>query len=291
MGVKRFKTFITIVEKGTFAKAAAALYLTPAAVSQQMKALEKELDLILFDRNKRPPEPSLAAHALMPKAKELIRVYDDLLHSLSVEYVNHENLDIGSVPTTMAGIMPIALKALQDKHDQLHTRIYPGQSDDLFAQVDRGFLDVALLTQPHTISAQLRWQPLIEEPLVVLVSQDIQSDDPCEILQTQPFIRFARKAWVGKLIEQWLVDNQIKVHEKMEIDTLESATAMVHNKLGVSIIPWNSCSSLQYNDIKAIPLGDSAKPRILGVLSRRDSQKHRLIDLLFDALRNVVEQS
>lgn len=291
MGVKRFKTLIAIAEQGTFAKAALVLYLTPAAVSQQMKVLESELNLALFDRNKRPPELSSAAHALIPKAKELVRIYDDLLHSLSVESVSHENLDIGSVPTTMTGIMPRALKELQDRHDQLHTRIYPSQSEDLLAQVDRGFLDVALLTQPPIIYSHLLWQPILEEPLVVLASKDTQSEDPREILQTQPFIRFARKAWVGKMIEQWLLDNNIKVHEKMEIDTLESATAMVRNNLGVSIIPWNCCSSAQYHDIKAIPLGDSAKPRILGVLRRRDSQKHKLIDLLFDELSHIAQQN
>lgn len=289
MGVKRFKTLIAIAEQGTFAKAAASLYLTPAAVSQQMKVLEEELNLSLFDRNKRPPELSSSAHALIPKAKELVRVYDDLVYSSSVETLSHENLDIGSVPTTMAGIMPQALSALQDSHDQLHTRIYPGQSEDLLTQVDRGFLDVALLTEPPTVYSHLLWQPLIEEPLVVLAPKDTASDDPREILQTYPFIRFARKAWVGKLIENWLLENHIKVHEKMEIETLESATAMVRNNLGVSIIPWNCCSSVQYHDIKAIPLGDSAKPRVLGVLRRRDSQKHQLIDILFTKLNNIVK--
>jgi len=45
-------------------------------------------------------------------------------------------------------------------------------------------------------------------------------------LRTQSFIRFARKAWVGKAIDQWLLNNQINVHETMELDTLEATAAM-----------------------------------------------------------------
>lgn len=54
---------------------------------------------------------------------------------------------------------------------------------------------------------------------------------------------------------------------------------------------WISCSNMQSHDIKTIPLGDSAKPRILEMLRSRDAQKHRVIDLLFEELRYVVEKN
>lgn len=290
MGLPRFKTLIAIAELGSFTEAAKAVYLTPAAVSQQMKALEEELDISLFDRSKRPPQLNPAGYALVPKARELLKKYEALKPSLTGAADKVENLTIGTVPTTMTGIMPMALKALQKDQNNLHIRIYPALSDDLYAQVDRGFLDAAILTQPPTLYKHLLWRPFAEEPLVVLASKQTKSNDAREILETQPFIRFARKAWVGKMIDQWLIKNNIQVHEKMELDTLEAIAAMVINNLGVSIVPMSCCSVPEQASLKSILLGDSAKPRVLGVLCRRDSSKHKLIDILWLELLRIVEQ-
>lgn len=291
MGVRRFKTLIAIAKLGTFAKAAEAVYLTPAAVSQQMKALEAELGMPLFDRTKRPPALNPAGYALIPKALKLIKNYEELKPSLEGELDTLEHLTVGTVPTTTTGIMPKALKALQDDHDNLHFRIYPGLSDDLYAQVDRGFLDVAVMTEPPAIYEHLLWRPFTEEPFVVLTSKDIDSTDPKEILRTQSFIRFARKAWVGRAIDQWLLDNNIQVHETMELDTLEATAAMVMNNLGVSIVPMSCCSRPEHEYLNMIPLGDASFKRVLGVLYRRDTSKHILIELLWKKLLQIVEDA
>lgn len=291
MGVRRFKTLVTIAELGTFAKAAEAIYLTPAAVSQQMKALEDELGMPLFDRTKRPPELNPAGHALIPKALTLIKNYEELKPALEGELETLEHLTVGSVPTTTTGIMPKAIKTLQNDHDNLHIRIYPGLSDDLYAQVDRGFLDVAVMTEPPTIHKHLIWRPFTEEPFVVLAAKEITLTDPEEILQTQSFIRFARKAWVGRAIDQWLLDRNIQVHETMELDTLEATAAMVMHNLGVSIVPMSCCARPEHEHLNVIPLGDPAFKRVLGVLYRRDTTRHILIELLWKKLLKIVEES
>jgi DNA-binding transcriptional LysR family regulator len=291
MGMRRFKTLIAIAELGTFAKAAESVCLTPAAVSQQMKALEEELGILLFDRTKRPPELNPAGYFLVPKAKELVGIYDALKPSLFGEVDTVEQLTVGSVPTTMTGIIPKALKALQDDHDNLHIRVYPGLSDDLYAQVDRGFLDAAILTEPPAIHKHLLWRPFTAEPLVVLVSIDTKSDDPREILQTQPFIRFARKAWVGRMIDRWLLQNNIQVNETMETDTLEAIAAMVMNNIGVAIAPMSCCPTPWDRMLRSIPLGDSSMTRVLGVICRRDTSKHKLVDILSNKLLHIVEES
>lgn len=291
MSIRRFKTFLAIAELGTFSEAAKAEYLTPSAVSQQMRALEDELRVSLFDRTKRPPELNPTGYAIVPKVRELVRVYESIKPSLSDELAAVQNLTVGTVATSMSGLMPKALKRLQEANDRLHVRLYPALSDDLYAQVDRGFLDAAVITEPMTVYDHLVWRPFTEEPYVVLANGQVESDDAREILETYPFIRFARKAWVGRTVDQWLVEHGIRVNESMELDTLEAVSAMVRNNLGVSILP-NPCVGIpEHESLKTVDLGSDAPTRVLGVLYRRDSSLQTLIELLWRELYTVVERA
>lgn len=290
MSVTRFKSLLAIAKLGTFAKAADAMHRTPAAISQQMRSLELEMGATLFDRSKRPPELNPAGYALVPKAQELVSAYEALSGSLKNTISTVEELIIGPVPSTMTGLIPRALKILQHSDSQLRIRVYPSLSSELYAQIDRGFLDAAIITEPVSIHDHLRWQPFSEEPLVVVASVETKYDDPIKLLQAYPFIRFARRAWVGRTIDDWLLANKVQVKESVETDTLEAVTIWAYQNLGVSIIPASCCQPNPHFELKLIPLPRSS-PRILGVLSRLDSSKSKYIDKLFNSLESVVNSA
>lgn len=146
MSLRQLKTLIAVAELGSFAKAAEAVFLTPAAVSLQMKSLEIELGVALFDRNKRTPGLTPLGYALVPKAREVVKAYVGMIGTLVGDFELHDEITIGAVPTTMTGLIPRTVKALRDIYGGLHIRIVPGLSSELLPQVDRGFLDAAILS-------------------------------------------------------------------------------------------------------------------------------------------------
>ena len=288
MSIRRLKTLIAVAETGSFSDAANAVYLTPAAVGQQIKALEGELGVELFDRSKRSPQLNRLGHTLVPKARELLHAYDNLASALVGEVTGTQELNIGAVPTTMTGLVPKALKALRDTYSNLHVRIVPGLSADLLPQVERGFLDAAIISEPARSYDHLQFRAFALEPLIVLAPLKVAEADPVTLLQNYPFIRFNRRAWVGQMIDEWLNAQKLRVREIMELDTLESISTMVFHNLGVSIVPKRCVPSPRPLDLKRVPLGDSAKPRVLGALSRRDNPKSHLVDIFLAELVGVV---
>ena len=289
MSLRRLRTLIAVAEKGTFAGAADTVLVSHAAVSQQMKILEGDLRATLFDRSKRSPELNQLGQALVTRAREIVHAYDNMLQSILSEDGLTGQMTIGALPTTMTGLVPSAIRVLKARYPNLHIRITPGLSADLLPQVDRGAHDAAILSEPPYSANHLTWRPFAEEPLIVLAPLQEPSDDAEYLVETFPYIRFTRRAWVGRLIDEWLQERKLNVQESMELDTLEAISTMVFNNLGVSIVPLRCVPSPYPLPLKRVPIGPSAKPRILGLMSRNDSVKFQLIDAFLAELMRLVE--
>jgi DNA-binding transcriptional LysR family regulator len=189
------------------------------------------------------------------------------------------------------GLVPCSIRALRRDFPKLRIRVVPGLSADLLPQVERGALDAAIISGPETALSHLNWRPFAAEPLVVLAALDAPSDEPIHLLENYPYIRFTRRAWVGMMIDRWLREMNVKVDDCMELETLESISSMVMYNQGVSIVPQSCLPPAEPLKLKRIPLGPTINPRILGVISRGDSVKFRLIDALVAELTDAVESA
>lgn len=287
MSIRTLRTLIAVSERGSFSAAADAVHVTHAAVSQQMKALEEDLRIAVFDRSRRSPELTSAGKALVVKAREVIRAYDALGPSILGKEAISGELVLGALPTTLSGLIPAALAALRRGYPDLRIRVVPGLSIELMAQVERGALDGAVVTRPAEGTGSLDWRSVVEEPFELIASPDTVSNDPIDLLESQPYIRFTRRALVGGMVDAWLRKRRIAVREAMELDTLETISSMVFHGLGVSIVPKSCVPGPNILPLKRISLAHVIEPRELGVIARADGGKPRIIDALLAQLTIV----
>ena len=291
MSIRRLKTLIAVAEKGTFAAAATATFVSHAAVSQQMKTLEDEMGVAIFDRSRRSPVLNQHGRILVAKARDVVHAYNNMVSSVHDDDRVVGELMFGAVSTCMTSLVPRVVGMLKRRYPRLHVRVVPGLSADLQIQVERGYLDAAVLSEPPFLPNGLSWCAFAEEPLILLASREEESDDPEWLLESRPFIRFNRRAWLGRQIDEWLQASKLNVREGMELDTLESISSMVFYQLGVSIVPQRCVPSARPLPLKRIPLGASARPRILGVMSRKDGSKSQLLEVLIAELVELVESA
>jgi len=288
MSLTLLKTLIAISEQGSFSAAASFVGVSQAAVGQQMKRLEESLQVSLFDRASSPPKLNQLGHALVPKARDIIDAYDRLLDDLPGTENWSGELTLGAVPSTIRGLVPLSVKALMETAPGLRIRVVPGLSYDLIEQVERDALDAAILTEPSRISRSLSWQPFVEEPMVLLTSAEVEETDPHKLLENMPFIRHTRRATVGELADEWLSSNKITVNTSMEMESLESVASMVSYGLGVSIVPDICVPDPIFDGLQKIPLKPTARPRVLGMVTRHDCSKARLVERLLAEVKTTI---
>jgi DNA-binding transcriptional LysR family regulator len=288
MSIRALRTLIAVEERGTFTAAAEAIGVTHAAVSQQMRALETEWRVALFDRTRRTPELTPIGRAVTRRARAVVRAYDSIVPAIVGEESLEGEISLGAVPTTLTGLAPLALSQMRRSFAGLRVQVRPGLTLPLIAEVERGKIDAALATRVDPLPRRLVWREIASEPLRLLAPPEMAGEDPRTLLRREPFIRFSRDAVVGRQIDAWLQAQDIAVSEIMELDGLDAISSMVLARLGVSIAPEPCVSGPADAPLTRLSLGPDAPARRLGLVWRNDNPRLRVIEELATACREAA---
>lgn len=289
MSIRALRTLLAIKRHGTFRLAAEMERLTPSAVSHQMKLLEETWDLQIFDRSMKTPKFTQSGLALVAEAEAVVAAYDNLPAKAKDKDDLSGELILGAVPTTLVGLVPRGLAKLKSFHPEIHVRIVPGLTNDLFLRLARGQIHAAVLSKPNVLPRSLVLSEIVSEELVLLAPDRIADRHPKELLRSEPFIRFTRNAVVGRQIETWLQQRGIEVQDAMELDGLDAISSMVAAGLGVSIVPKSSFSEHESLPLKHVRLEEDAPARTIGLVSAANSPRGAMIEATRIALTAALD--
>lgn len=289
MDVKSLYTLVAIADRGSFAEAAKSLGISLPAVSMQMSALEDELGIKIFDRSRRPPVLTEKGLYLTKRARELIAHWESLSDYLKRDTTG-AILKLGAVHTAVSGILPVALRLLQEQDQEIEIRLTSGLTHELEMAVLRGELDAAVVSEPEVERPELEFLPVLDERLVLITHTSVSGNSEYEILQNNPYVRFNRLAHVARMVQNEFRKREINVSSTMEIDTIEGVIAMVANGLGVSVVPDRGFLQKQTDSIRKIPFGDPPISRRLGLLILRNNPRIQFAHLLLHALKEAAQE-
>ena len=269
--IRVLKTFLKVVERGSFAAAGAEIGLTAAAVGLQIRTLEEDLGRALFDRAGRSIVLNTAGRNAMPETIELVRRYESLATPDADGLAG--TVVMGALVSALMGAFSGALWQLKRDHPLLEVKLFAGLSADFAPRVENGELDAAVTTHsPRPLSASLRWTPLYSEPMVLIVPRRPHfklASDPLDILRTAPFLRFDRSTWTGDLVAEVLANARVTVVEGLEVNSVETIVALVRQGYGVAIVPkLDNVAWARDADLQVISVPGNRTMRRVGLLER-----------------------
>ncbi|KRA53667.1 LysR family transcriptional regulator [Pseudoxanthomonas sp. Root65] len=285
MDTQFLNTFVVVADRGSMAAAARVLNITPAAVAQQIRTLERELGAPLIARAGRTVSLTEEGARILQRARDLLRDVSDMRSVANDSDVSGE-LRLGACPTALAGMLPDILARMVDTFPQINVYIRPAYSAELYRAVEAGELDAALVLQaPYSLPKTCDWLLLREEPLVMIAPARMAGRDPHELLRSEPLIRYDRNQWGGRVADDYLHAAGIVPHERFELNGLNAIAVMVDRGLGVSLVPDWARPWPEGLDLVRIPLPLPSEPRRIGMVWSRSSVRIRLVTVLLQESR------
>ncbi|HEV7215674.1 MAG TPA: LysR substrate-binding domain-containing protein, partial [Chloroflexota bacterium] len=169
MELRQLRYLQAIARSGSFTGAAAAEHVAQPAVSKQIRSLEEELGVVLFDRSGRGATLTAEGEVVARYAERLLSLLEELRAELADRAVlKRGRLRLCATETVMEYLLPAALAALHQRHPHLELSAEMLGTDDAVALLLDRQVDVAIVTLPLS-HPDLVVEPLYSEDIVLLV--------------------------------------------------------------------------------------------------------------------------
>jgi DNA-binding transcriptional LysR family regulator len=260
MEIRQLKAFIAISETGTFTAGAARVHVTQAAISMQLKQLEREVGAPLFIRAPRRVILTEAGEALLERARSILREHDAALAEIAeLAGAEHGRLRIGSASAMVAADpLPRILKELRALHPRADVSISSGTSEALVRQILAGELDVAFVSLPVETRG-IETEGLSRDELVAITSPRHklakQRVVTAAALAKEKLILGERGGNTRRLIDQFFAEAGVHPTIMMELSRLAAIKRMVEEEMGVGIVPSQSArDEIEGGSLVALPI-------------------------------------
>lgn len=244
MTIQQLRYIVALDEHRHFARAAEVCQVTQPGLTIQLKNLEEEIGIKIFDRTKVPLTPTLAGIEIIERAKKLLREADAIR-----DYVVHKKNDltgkvtIGVISTLSPYLMPLFIKHISGLMPDMHFTIIEGGTGHLMHYLETGAIDIALMATP-TGNQGLKEYPVFQEPFVAclhgehpLAKADYyelnDADRPDLLLLQSEYCYNAQLLDICGLKEPGFDTGNIKY----EVNAIETLKNLVRAGMGFALIP------------------------------------------------------
>lgn len=233
MSNHNLRIFISVAEKGSFTATANELFITQPAISRAIKALEDELNLKLFHRDKRT---GLILTDAGQKVLILARQMLDMENRIYQTAFRENNflggkVRIASMPILTSVILSKVFYAFQNKYPYVTLELMEGNTPEIKKAVEEHQVDFGLTASPFD---ELDSHVVLKDRMVAISKDPVSSNVPIDLRNTENKYIFCRAGYVTVIEE--LRKDKIKLPGSFVVQQAETVINFVEQKNGIGII-------------------------------------------------------
>ncbi len=287
VAVDTYRHFVTAADK---------CFVTQPTLSMQIKKLEEQLGVLIFDRSKQPVIPTALGKKIINQArvtldqskkiKDIVEKFRDVVAG---------DLKIGIIPSLAPYLLPLFIGEITEKYPDLRIQVLELLSDEIMEHLRKDLIDVGLLVTPVHENDIIE-KPLFYEEIKVYanVQHEFYSENRINIEDIA-----APDIWVlgqGHCFRYQVInlcsvqsEEQGNLPFSYESGSIETLKKLVDTNGGFTLLPQLAIDDLLTTKKKQVRPFKGIRPlREVGLVYVRSFAKQRLISILGEAIKNAV---
>lgn len=239
MEFRVLKYFLMVAREENITKAAALLHITQPTLSRQLRQLEEELGVKLFHRSKHSIILTEDGMLLKRRAQELVSLSDRTIQELShKDDMLSGEIAIGCGEAKSMSFLSEQIRNFRQKYPLVQFNIHSAIADDIKERIEKGILDIGLLTEPVDIGRyefirmpqKERWGILTRRDSKLAAKEYVCPED----LVTVPLL-IVKRELVKNELASWFGDYYEKIQIAATYNLIVNAAAMVKSGIGTAL--------------------------------------------------------
>lgn len=295
MTITQLQYVLAVAEYQNFTLAAQKSFVTQPTLSMQVQKLEDELDVLLFDRSKKPISITEVGKKIVAQAKNIVAEAERIKDIVDQDkgFIGGD-FTLGIIPTVMPTLLPMFLPTFIKKYPKVNLIIKEQSTDALIRNIQDGHLDAAIAATPLEIEF-IKERPLYYEPFVGYVPPNHRLSNTKELATDDLEINDVLLLQDGHCFRDGVINlckspkNRTMDHFQIESGSFETLVNLSNEGMGMTLLPY--LNTLELDDKKKENLKHFKKPspaREISLIYHKSELKIQITEAIKDVISSIV---
>jgi LysR family hydrogen peroxide-inducible transcriptional activator len=295
MTITQLKYALAIAEHKNFTKAAEKCFVTQPTLSTQIQKLEEELNIVIFDRSKKPIELTDVGRKIVFQARNIVNEADRIQDIVDQQkgFIGGE-FRLGIIPTVMPTLLPMFLNNFIKKYPKVKLKIEELTTEEIITRINDGHLDAAIAATPLE-NDNIKERVLYYEPFVAYIPSSHRLKDKKVLEVSDLEIEDMLLLEDGHCFRDGVINlcktfkNPADDHFQLESGSIETLIKLSNEGMGMTLLPYLHTLDIKENFNSNLRHFKEPSPaREVSMIYHKSELKMQIIDAMFNVISGVV---
>jgi LysR family hydrogen peroxide-inducible transcriptional activator len=295
MTITQLKYVLAVAEHKNFTLASQKCFVTQPTLSMQIQKLEDELDIIIFNRKKKPLQLTSIGEKVIQQAKIIVNESQRINDIVNQQkgFIGGE-FRLGIIPTVMPTLLPLFLKTFISKYKKVNLILEELTTEEIIKKLNDGHIDAAIAATPLE-NTNINENVLYYEPFIGFVSDKHRLHEKKKLAIDDLDVNDILLLEDGHCFKDNILNlcNSLKTekndHFQLQSGSFNTLIQLSKEGLGMTLIPY--LQTLDLSDDNKTYLREFEKPvpaREVSLIFHKSQLKIQLIDALKSTIDSVI---
>ncbi|MDF0706157.1 LysR substrate-binding domain-containing protein [Flagellimonas okinawensis] len=295
MTITQLQYVLAVAEHKNFTLAAEKSFVTQPTLSMQVQKLEDELDVLIFDRSKKPITITEVGKKIVAQAKNIVAEAERIKDIVDQDkgFVGGD-YTLGIIPTVMPTLLPMFLNAFIKKYPKVNLIIKEQSTQTMIKNILDGHLDAGIAATPLEIEF-IKERPLYYEPFVGYVPKSHRLTSQKELTMDDLDVNDILLLQDGHCFREGVINlckaskSGVGEQFKIESGSFETLVSLADEGMGMTLLPY--LNTLHLEEEKRANLKSFQNPtpaREISLIYHKSELKIQITDALREVISSIV---